>query len=145
SDECIVSFAGMDSLEAEVHASRMGYRMAAIVCGFLCGVLVCCATFWQLRDDGKKSTYSGYEAGFYHHAIPTNDPTPEIPLSDRVQRIMNVAAARLTETSPAASGENSLRAFGGGGSHHTIQVLAPDGSRSVLNRNLAADFLDVLR
>merc|ERR1719221_607385 len=78
---------------------------------------------------------------YYHTALPTSEPEHEkAMLSDRVRQIMNVAAARLTEDTP--SGESTLRISERGGSHRTVEVVGPNGTRMRVPQNVAADFMN---
>jgi len=78
----------------------------------------------------------------HYDCLRTHEPAPqeeEIPLSDRVRNVVNVAAARLSEVTPVGSGEDSLRISRG--SRRTIEIVGPSGASTTVNRNVAADFL----
>lgn len=62
----------------------------------------------------------------------------EVPLSGRIRRIVDVAAAGALGVMTPSSGGETLRLSARGGSRRTVQIAGPDG---VGPRNIASDFL----
>eukprot|EP00927_Polykrikos_kofoidii_P050397 TRINITY_DN44316_c0_g1_i1.p1 TRINITY_DN44316_c0_g1~~TRINITY_DN44316_c0_g1_i1.p1 ORF type:complete len:416 (+),score=49.75 TRINITY_DN44316_c0_g1_i1:88-1335(+) len=113
--------------------------------GFAClGLAAVAAVFalrWQLMDHGLFGVIppQGYES-----AVPLDEPGEDIRngsgpegslLSERVKALVSVAAARLRDNTPTASGESSLR-LSRGGSRRSVAI-----GGTAVPRNVAADFV----
>mmetsp|Transcript_122307 Transcript_122307/g.273249 ORF Transcript_122307/g.273249 Transcript_122307/m.273249 type:complete len:393 (+) Transcript_122307:16-1194(+) len=141
-DDCVVSFKDFRLLiNQELHEHSL-VRMSGVVCGVVATILAAMALRWHCLE---KAFGDSEIPAYYHTALPTSEPEPEAMLSDRVRQIMSVAAAHLTETTPTASGESTLCVSERGGSHRTVEVVGPNGTRKTVPRNVAADFMSVTR
>eukprot|EP00747_Dinoflagellata_sp_TGD_P163183 gnl/TRDRNA2_/TRDRNA2_181592_c0_seq1.p1 gnl/TRDRNA2_/TRDRNA2_181592_c0~~gnl/TRDRNA2_/TRDRNA2_181592_c0_seq1.p1 ORF type:complete len:437 (+),score=69.93 gnl/TRDRNA2_/TRDRNA2_181592_c0_seq1:91-1401(+) len=146
SDNCVVAFRNQKVLEGKEIGKSNLLRTSGIICGSLALFSASLALFWHCQDSSKFSLPFGGAStlppGGYHQKLPTREPAPnEVQLSDRVQQIVSIAATRFSDPTPSASGDSTLR-VSGTGSHRTIEVVGPGGSRSAIPRNVAADFLE---
>jgi len=139
-DDCVVAFRAQRQLMRAERGERDLIRTHTVVCGTLALLFGFFAVCWQCQDQGLWLSPSGGR----HVALPTSEPPPGPPLSERVQQIMSVAARRLAETTPPVSGETTLRISGAERSHRTVEVVLANGNRTTVSQNIASDFIDVL-
>lgn len=137
SDYCVVAFRDQRALARQLLGERSFATTNWILCAGLAALLSLLALRWQLQEHGACPLPSGG----YHMALPTSELEPEELLSERVRQILGAAAGRLTETTPSASGNTTLRVSRDGGSHRTVEVVLANGHLTTVSRNIAADFL----
>mmetsp|Transcript_25199 Transcript_25199/g.50966 ORF Transcript_25199/g.50966 Transcript_25199/m.50966 type:complete len:365 (+) Transcript_25199:153-1247(+) len=140
-DDCVVAFKDQHRLTRQERGERNLIRAHTTVCGVLAVLFGAFAACWQCQDTGLWLSPRGGR----HMALPTSEPPQGPLLSERVQRIMDVAAQRLTETTPPVSGDSTLRISGAERSHRTVEVVLPNGNQTTVSQNIASDFIEVVR
>lgn len=139
SDDCVVSFHDEKLLTMQEQGENQMIKNSGIICGVLAVFSALITCFWHVRD-----MYFGNGSVSYQ-GLPTSEPvTVEVLLSDRVRQIMNVAASRLTDETPPATGENTFR--GSQVDQNRTILMAPGpgarpSAKSNVPKNVAADFV----
>eukprot|EP00928_Gymnodinium_smaydae_P064643 TRINITY_DN47923_c0_g1_i2.p1 TRINITY_DN47923_c0_g1~~TRINITY_DN47923_c0_g1_i2.p1 ORF type:complete len:430 (-),score=91.66 TRINITY_DN47923_c0_g1_i2:149-1438(-) len=142
-EDCVVSLEDVSTSSLALGAGHAWVRTLGVACGVGAALACLAALLLQARECGLfgPSTPSGYDC-----AIPQHDPDTEVELppqnglSERMRQLVNIAAGRAADITPAQSGESTLR-NSERRSHRVVQVVGPDGRRSSVPRNVAADFV----
>merc|ERR1712226_292823 len=90
-------------------------------CGFYC---------WNIRVPPGYECSVPLEDPDMEHEIQAGTPSASpvaAPLSDRVRRLVDIAAARFGEHTPSGTGETTLRTSPGSGSCRAVEVGDLDG------------------
>lgn len=140
-ENCVVAFNGASLLTDKAKA---GATLARLLCGIFAASSLLAAALaghWHGRDHGCCGIIppEGYDS-----AVCTYEDSPHedgaVPLSERVRSMVDVVTTRLGELTPAASSRESLR-VSGRASRRTVEVAGPNGLKTTVPRNVAADFL----